>query len=154
VSKLKIFIESELNMYFRLWYGNRKLNASNRSITRRERYPCQNRTRSVAPTIIKNEPYLDEQNNSSYRMLHVAAGTQAGTSSTRTSHNNTGHEVIEILSDSEDERPALKTENVSTARTSSGEKKQKVQKPARRVGSNAGCPLTLRCFQRVWHSLD
>src|ERR1700678_3361916 len=32
VSKLKIFIESELNMYFRLWYGKRKLNASNRSM--------------------------------------------------------------------------------------------------------------------------
>ena len=57
------------------------------------------------PTVIKTEPGLDE--NICYGMPHV----------TGTSRDETGHEVIEIISDSEDsaddERPILKTENLS-----------------------------------------
>jgi hypothetical protein len=68
-------------------------------------------------TIIKNEPDLDEQrhNDSYYGMPHVNV-----VNGTRTSRDKTGHEVIEILSDSEDSdggRPSgimiPKTENVS-----------------------------------------
>ena len=108
------------------------------------------KTEHVAPTIIKNEPYLDEQNNSSYHMPHVATGT----SSTRTSHNNTGHEVIEILSDSEDERPTLKTENVSTVRPSGGEKKQKGTETCEKGGKQCRLPFDPSMFTKesgtVW----
>ena len=55
------------------------------------------------PTIIETEPDLDEQRHNA--MPHV--------NGTRTSCDATGHEVIEILSDSEDEQPIPKTENAS-----------------------------------------
>ena len=90
------------------------------------------RTRVVLPvktehdvsTIIKNEPDLDEQrHNGLYGMPHVTG--------TRTSRDKTGHEVIEIISDSEDSdsgRPSSvmipKTENVSID-MSSGENLKK-----------------------------
>ena len=77
-------------------------------------------------TIIKSEPDLEEQRhtNGSYGMPHVTG--------TKTSRDKTGHEVIEILSDSDSEdsdgRPSgiiiLKTENISVE-MSNGEKLKK-----------------------------
>lgn len=63
------------------------------------------------PTAIKMEPDLVKRCHSGlYGMPHVT-----GTSSSRTSHNKTGHEVIEILSDSKDSDKPFPKENSSLA---------------------------------------
>jgi len=89
----------------------------------------------VAPTLIKNEAELDEwKHDGVYGGPRVTSIIQ-----TRISLGKTGHEVIEILSDSEDEQPGrLKEEEVSTgsiARTSGGKKKE-MEKP--KIGGNVG----------------
>jgi len=82
----------------------------------------------IAPTIIKNEADLDERRHGGfYGMPRVTSIIQ-----TRTSLGKTGHEVIEILSDSEDEQPGRLKEEASTgciARTSGGKKEKGMEKP-------------------------
>jgi hypothetical protein len=60
----------------------------------------------IVPTVIKNEPDLNEQKHN---------GSYYGMPGTKSTRDKTGHEVIEILSDSDDERPIPapipKTEN-------------------------------------------
>jgi hypothetical protein len=83
----------------------------------------------ISPTIIKNEPDLDKQDHNSgsgaYGMTVMTrlGARAAGSIKTTTFHGETGQEVIEILSDSDSEegRPVLKVEQVSTSSISKAE---------------------------------
>lgn len=79
------------------------------------------KTEKVEPIVVKKEPVLDEWNHSS--------GFRQATSTirTRTSHGMTGHEVIEILSDSdfEVELPVLKKGLTGSIMRTDGEKEGK-----------------------------
>jgi len=92
VPKLRTFIESE---DFRLWLETKCHLLGTRDV----RIPVK--TEHVAPTLLKNKPdlELDEQRHNGL----YSTSTLRVTVSTRTSCNKAGHEVIEILSYSEDE---------------------------------------------------
>lgn len=106
------------------------------------------KTERVVPTIIKTEPDLDEQrHNASIAMPHV--------NGTRTSRDATGHEVIEILSDSEDEQPIPKTEKASidsiqVLRTSAGmvHEKLKTEIPQKDPEKQSSLPFDPTMFTK------
>ena len=79
------------------------------------------KTEEIEPTVIKKEPVLDEWSHGG------GFGRVTSTIRTRTSHAKTGHEVIEILSDSDSEAelPVSKKGLTGSIMGTHGEKKGK-----------------------------
>src|ERR1700678_2874994 len=97
------------------------------------------KTEEIEPTAIKKEPVLDEWSHSG-----GFGRVTPSTIRTRTSHAKTGHEVIEILSDSDSEAelPISKKGLTGSIMRTDGEKKGKgkeegTETPKTRMGGGS-----------------